>query len=558
MKNILLATTLLVPQIAFAESYYDGGIKWTLFSGKVAEDIYIPEGQEIDKSISSLIIPESDRVVGYDKNRINSLIPYINIDENKDYGRFGATLEGFYPYRTEITDDVVYWVPEQRLMNVNKPIPLYEDLAEIKQVPLFEINSVNSLKAEVTVISDADKKYLLTVIPVFDRDNDFTKWGSKRNRICYNNALINGEEIELKIRDQEQFAFIDLKEGANKVEITAWCLPNYKGKHRENDTGYTYRGSYGYDDGFTIHGLGFRFVDSETQTPLGIKNYQKAEEVNITPEGFNMPVLHVWENIGKSDFIAPNDLEFALADDVKGVWSDLKEFDFTDIELISPNLQEYDLEDDIHSKRLLVKGTFYPKAEGQYEILVLKRSNIVGYSKNRTNFGNNEDGYFMQPVYSLALDYGKPVAHSKKRDTSVSDIPIEYDWFFFDVDMDDINFGMDMSFYAKGVVGATSFGAYKNIIKMTPSGGFLMERLDALNAGIPASQRMAVYIKAPNEREFRPLQHSDFYAGDVPVGIRSQVDGVKTSQDPVNTQSSSQTPTGKNMGLNDLDAFAFE
>ena len=549
----LLGTTSMASAEVSSDTYIKDHVTWTLHSGKVQEEIYLEDGQEIDSSITSIIVPREERTAGYDSNRINSIIPFINIKENKDYGRFGATLGGFHPYRSEDRQSTGFFpaIEGVRTLKMHDYLPLYKDIALVDEVPLSELDAINKLRADATIYSKNGGQFLLTELAVLNERNDFKTWGrSYPAQRCDLEATLNGEPVDLN-RSDEFYAIVSLEPGDNAFATEVYCYPEYAhgSQHRRvNEGGYAYRGSYGYDDGFTIKGLTFRFVDASTEQEIGFgMTEDPASSTSPKPSAEiddTLPTLHVWRNIGKDDFVASSDLEFTLDGGNGKVWSKLEEFDFTDIELINQKLQKYSFEDKTHSNRIMVKGTFYPKNKGVFEVLVMKRSNIKGSQHHDENF-------FMQPVYSLAMDYGKPVAHSKKRDTSVSDIPLEYDWFFFDATDDHVNFGMDMSFYAKGVIGDTHKKAQKTIVKMTSQGGIELDHDVALTKGITASQRMAIYIKAPNEEVFRPLNHSDFYSGDyAPAPEQELVAG--TDREVIEVE------VPETQGLGDLDAFAFE
>ena len=96
--------------------------------------------------------------------------------------------------------------------------------------------------------------------------------------------------------------------------------------------------------------------------------------------------------------------------------------------------------------RTLLKGTFHPKVEGKYNLLVLKLSNVIDTTEQNTET-------FLQPIYGISFDNRTSMAHSLKRDKQRSDNQFEYDWFNFDVRKRDVKNGMEFSFYGMANIG---------------------------------------------------------------------------------------------------------
>ena len=212
--------------------------------------------------------------------------------------------------------------------------------------------------------------------------------------------------------------------------------------------------------------------------------------------------------------------------------------------------------------RTMIKGTYYPKNTGTHEIIVVKKSNILAFL-GMDAYGNgnvpnlspsevitairserkslNENGILpwgwssavhrdktrsasIMPHYSIAFDYSKPVAHSKITQSGYSLMPLEYDWFWFDTNGQDIEYGMDMSIYLQGITGPT-----RDSSVYIEEGKKIYTPAQAQREKLKRSQRIGIFIKPAGEDKFRPFQASDF----------ARLDGSTTRQgsDTGNTES---------------------
>ena len=250
----------------------------------------------------------------------------------------------------------------------------------------------------------------------------------------------------------------------------------------------------------------FNVIDWFAQKPIkSIRGFQRIND-NVEAPNYNddakaLPNLWVWQTCGSCEFADVATNEFGDNQNQTGAKPVKMPIDTSDLELIDQRMQELDnVYQGSNGLRTMIKGTYYPKNKGTHEIIVVRKTNITAFIKHVTRNGqrgkpqltatqlinlittrrknlddtqvpwkgskdedvDRETGEVLfasvMPYYSIAFDYSKPVGHSRK--TQLGILPsLEYDWFWFDADGQDIEYGMDMSIYLQGIVGPTNDSA---------------------------------------------------------------------------------------------------
>ena len=352
-------------------------------------------------------------------------------------------------------------------------------------------------------------------------------------------------------KDDKGIAQLDITKGKNIFTVGKKCdfynhISSYSGGSLRTPTSYTGnpRRKISIDTRLNPGEFAFRFVDFETEEVITtIKNRIRVQEqlpldINYSEAEKADPVLWSWIGNQYSYFTGPDQVQLDEKDQSITGPKPFKT-DLSNIELIREKGQKLLFTQKAHARKNMYKGTFFPKTTGIYEILVAKKTNLM----LEASYGHKRsvNGGYVYPIYSLAFDYSRPVAHSISRSGHTGTKPIEYDWFWFEVDDDDVKYGMDMSLHVHGNTGLLkSFSdTYVSNWLLDSATNASIEIDKALNLGIKASQKIGFFIKPARATKFRSFQQSDF----------AKIDG-STSKQGHDINGSSE---GRINGVNKLD-----
>ena len=593
MKRISLLALALstTATMAVSEDFFEGGILWTTFAPQPKNELGIANNREIYRSFESTLNDQNNDITGDDRDRVNSIMPLLIFEDYYEWRRaspdiawtkdqamdflvgkpYGALFGGSYKYESKLTYSLSYEQTKKNRADFEEPISVFSHVGKINKLPLPYAEVPNKITAKGVFVSDDNKRVRLEI-----RSKE-----SAEEIKCELTVLINNVVYPLKNGEDETFAMVEMNQGRNTFNITKQCFDTNNmissapyTRFTDNDTGYN-KGFFPYSSALrkrriSISGFDFRIIDPETEKQFTqIKNKIKIKKDNLVDLHYSEdlqldPELWGWEGHHYTRFIG--------ADDVHqdgGILPTKQRIDLTNLEMIDKKMQKFELLQGENGLKKMFKGTYYPKTTGVYEILVAKSSNIsididyyAPWVSTRFNtkeyHSTNSGNAYLYPVYALAMDFSRPVAHSIFRDRGVAPKPIEYDWFWFEVDEDDVKYGMDMSIFALGNVG-NCWGKDKNDSgpkKLRIAGECStdnrakryiydpgtkedIERSAAKQIGLLASQKLGFYIKPSNSEKFRAFQQSDFV----------KLDG-STSKHGHDIDGSSE---GRINGLNKLD-----
>ena len=559
MKRISLLALALstTATMAVSEDYFEGGILWTTFAPQIANEIAVTSG-DLYRTETSTLNDDQNNITGDDRDRVNSVEPILiskNIRNHdgvlldhhttvdmQTFATYGAWMEGSYKYKRELSSSLAYAPADNNFIRFEEPIEIYSDLGKINKLPLPYDEVPNKITAKALFISDAKKKILLEIKAnevLFEAQPPtgihLDRGYSKENLVCNLQLHVNGRALTTKSNGDIYSVVFDAKKGKNTIEITQSCrLMNYISTSNDTARGAKhYYNSYRSLSGNLISKLGFAFrlVDLRSSKPITkIKNRitvkkQQPLDIHYSDEEKADPVLWTWEGLHYSKFAGSDKEQLDTSDELVLMPTPVAA-DLTNIELIDPEGQEYHLSQSVNARKNMYKGTFFPKTTGIYEVLVAKKSNL------RHGYVNMQSGYrslggYVYPNYSLAMDYSRPVAHSFRKAFNLGTKPIEYDWFWFEVDQDDVKYGMDMSLHVHANLGlsynnasepkrldnnytenAEAYDGQIRLLDRSTNSFFTIKQ--ARSIGLRASQQIGFYIKPARAEKFRKFQQSDF------------------------------------------------
>ena len=573
MKRISLLALALstTATMAGSEDYFEGGILWTTFAPQIANEIAVTE-RDIYRTDASTLNDNENGYTGNDRDRVNSVPPLIaweggtgwnpthngktlatisdggihlsipptwkeEVDRRFQptgytaYHYYGAWMGGSHKYKRELNASLTYAPAEDNFIRFQEPIEIYSDLGKINKLPLPYGDVPNKIIAKGVLIVENNKKI----------HAEFKGGGTD---FCEVTLVVNGNPVSIdKPRDLHAAVF-DVKKGKNTFTLGKTCdfyshISSYKGGSLRAPTSYgekiwaadTSLKKIPTDTRLNPGEFAFRFIDLATdKTITTIKNRIRVQEqlpldINYSEAEKADPVLWSWIGNHYSYFTGPDQVQ--LDENEQSIVQPVPlKANLANMELIDEAGQKTRFSQALNARKNMYKGTFFPKTTGIYEVLVVKKTNIsVSHGHNMSpKKGISEFAY---PIYSLAFDYSRPVAHSITRKGHAGQKPIEYDWFWFEVNDDDVKYGMDMSLMVHGNTGLLSllhrtYGHderyynkngkqdYEFHWLLDSATNASIETNQALNLGIKASQKIGFYIKPARATKFRSLQQSDF------------------------------------------------
>ena len=462
-------------------------------------------------------------------------------------------MGGAYPFKRELNTSLAYAPKKDNFIRLEEPIEIYSDLGKINKLTLPYDAVPNKIEAKGVLVADSEK-----VISAEFKGVD--------TRYCKVEFRVNGDLKHISRKTGTKKArFIssfEVKHGRNTFTVAKNCnfagyITSYKPFRFAWPQGVTFRDfnhpANGINQMHSSGGLAFRFVDFETEEAITtIKNRIRVQEklpldINYSEAEKADPVLWSWIGNHYSYFTGSDQVQ--LDENEQSIVRPKKlQVNLFDMELIKENGQKLDFSQEMHARKNMFKGTFFPKTIGIHEVLVVKKTNISivhdndSFLRKKRNFPD-----YAYPIYSLAFDYSRPVGHSSTRQGHTGQKPIEYDWFWFEVDEDDVKYGMDMSLMVHGNTGLLNNSHGQGSLPEADESHFLYDKAtkelikthDALKLGIKASQKIGFYIKPARAKKFRKFQQSDF----------AKIDG-STSKHGHDIDGSSE---GRINGLNKLD-----
>ena len=546
MRKYLLASSLaLIGTNGLADSYIDGGVKWEFFAPRIFETVrnFEPES-DLEARVTNLGV--HDGSLGADANRINSIVPIVGSNYARiNMSDFGTTLGGRFPYETYYTKGTKSPKFKTKQLNFFRPIEVLKEFGKVKKFTVPEYTLPNRASATFTVSADKDDTFIFKFRPAYRVISEETQNLVARGKIkgsvdhykpvalvdyaalnptgeesrvyakpCEISVFINGERMFLDDEYDRASFIYKAKKGDHEVKFINGC-----------DIPTEYIGSYKPTSKMIISDMEFEVYSKNNQANLEVvnfvnkrKKYKLKKQSSYSNFERSTPYLYGWSALDLDNFITPEQLKYQKAEDIEGVLPSLQKVNLASLELVLPDLQDQLLDDKTQGLRKLLKGTFFPTVEGKYHLAVIKMSNVVD------NGADNKDGrkQYLQPIYGVSFNNRSAMAHSKWRTRQRSTKPFEYDWFNFDVRARDVKWGMDFSLFAMANIGRNTIRT-ENCTAANPCGKTDREILGVLNGkvvhltadksvkyDIYASQKIALYIKAPNEKFYRPLQMSDF------------------------------------------------
>ena len=548
MQKIVLGAFLAASaSTVSADSYIDGGVKWDFYVPRINEPVHDFEPEsELQARVTNLGV--HDNGLGEDADRINTIVPIvgdnfarINLEES-----FGATMGGFHKYETYYTEKPQSPRFNVRKLRFDKPIEILNKFGSVNELSVPEYTLINRVSATFTLAvpeddtlifkfragyKEIDEKVLkdlkkgvvrasldnyqaVDIREVVDKlDGDLsilTDGNYSASDKCAIGVFINGQSMALD-DEYDRASFIwKAKAGSYEVRYVNACT---------FDTDYI--GSYLPTTERIISDLDFEIYSNNNKAVLRSENfknkrpkYKLQKQSDYSEFEKSNPYLYGWTALDLENFITPEQMKYQKMDDIDGVVPSLEEVNTASIELVSEELQDQLLDDKVQGLRKLLKGTFHPKVEGKYNLLVMKLSNVIDTT-------NSDTSTYLQPIYGISFDNRSAMAHSRLRDKQRSDNQFEFDWFNFDVRKRDVKNGMEFSFFGMANIGRNTI-RNENCSAAFPCGESDRALRDVLNNqvvkirsakateyGSYASQKIAIYIKAPNEKFYRPLQMSD-------------------------------------------------